>query len=88
MSGNGSKLVTNDSSCAKTPRPNEIQNCISTAACPEWVVGPWSECSELCGDGIKNRSVICSSHSQNETQKNELCDYLLYRPSRYFDLRK
>ena len=74
---------TNETNCEESYRPNMIQNCSSSIACPEWIVGPWSECSELCGDGVKNRSVACSFQYANDTNDNQLCDGLPYRPERY-----
>ena len=76
-------IFANDSSCDESNRPNMIQNCSSSIACPEWIVGPWSECSELCGEGVKNRSVTCSFQYPNDTTDNQHCDNLPYRPARY-----
>ena len=68
--------------CDESSRPNTIRSCNSNVACPEWIVGPWSECSELCGDGVKNRSVICSSQPSNNTDDDQYCASLQYRPER------
>ena len=87
MNEDGTKVTVDDSNCIQIDQPNKTKNCTSSAACPEWIVGPWSECSELCGDGIKNRSITCSSNSKNGTHQNQFCDNLPYRPSRYLNLK-
>ena len=72
-----------DKYCLPITRPKEIQSCVSSHFCPEWLIGPWSECSELCGEGFRNRTVTCSSSASNETKETEDCEYLPYKPSRY-----
>ena len=69
--------------CDDRYRPDETRNCTSSMECPEWIVGPWSECSELCGEGVKNRSVTCSLNYSNDSRHDQYCDNLPYRPERY-----
>lgn len=38
-------------------------------ACPEWQAGPWSACSEKCGDAFQYRSVTCRSEKEGEEGK-------------------
>ncbi|XP_048839072.1 LOW QUALITY PROTEIN: A disintegrin and metalloproteinase with thrombospondin motifs 20-like [Brienomyrus brachyistius] len=43
------------------PHPADTQPCL-LAECPafaSWTVGPWSECSQTCGDGVRDRRVAC-----------------------------
>ncbi|XP_018320780.1 A disintegrin and metalloproteinase with thrombospondin motifs 9-like [Agrilus planipennis] len=48
-----------DSFCGHTKKPKTIQNCERYNCEYAWIEGPWSECSEMCGDGIKTRTVTC-----------------------------
>ena len=77
-------ITENDNlKCDNSSRPDETRNCTSSIECPEWIVGPWSECSKLCGEGVKNRSVTCSLNYSNDSRYDEICDNLPYRPERY-----
>lgn len=38
-------------------------------SCPEWQAGPWSACSEKCGDAHQYRSVTCRSAKEGEEGK-------------------
>lgn len=38
-------------------------------ACPEWSFGPWSACSEKCGDAYQYRSVTCRSEKEGDEGK-------------------
>ncbi|EPB74918.1 Kunitz/Bovine pancreatic trypsin inhibitor domain protein [Ancylostoma ceylanicum] len=38
-------------------------------SCPEWQAGPWSACSEKCGDAFQYRSVTCRSEKEGEEGK-------------------
>nr|XP_023647270.1 A disintegrin and metalloproteinase with thrombospondin motifs 20-like [Paramormyrops kingsleyae] len=47
-------------SCPR-PHPGDTQPCL-LAECPafaSWEVGPWSECSQSCGAGVRQRRVAC-----------------------------
>lgn len=38
-------------------------------SCPEWQAGPWSACSEKCGDAFQYRSITCRSAKEGEEGK-------------------
>ena len=37
--------------------------CIFSQRCSGWTVGEWSSCSSSCGDGIRERKVVCTFES-------------------------
>ncbi|XP_049624984.1 A disintegrin and metalloproteinase with thrombospondin motifs 16 [Suncus etruscus] len=43
------------------PVPSRRQACQVRSCPPTWSTGPWTECSRICGKGLKNRSVACRS---------------------------
>ncbi|XP_022911513.1 papilin isoform X2 [Onthophagus taurus] len=47
--------------CDEGKKYDESKNCTAKeTVCPgEWFTGPWTECSEKCGGGVKARKVIC-----------------------------
>uniref|UniRef100_A0AC35TVW4 Papilin n=1 Tax=Rhabditophanes sp. KR3021 TaxID=114890 RepID=A0AC35TVW4_9BILA len=66
---NGRRITVDDGNCtAVSPRPDTKQNC-NRFSCPEWQAGPWSACSEKCGDAKQYRSVTCRSEKETEEGK-------------------
>uniref|UniRef100_S4R4M5 ADAMTS-like 3 n=1 Tax=Petromyzon marinus TaxID=7757 RepID=S4R4M5_PETMA len=55
--------VVSDAFCSLLPRPQLPTNspCPAVGCQPWWVTGPWSDCSEACGAGVRVRSVVCRS---------------------------
>ncbi|XP_026149480.1 A disintegrin and metalloproteinase with thrombospondin motifs 16 isoform X1 [Mastacembelus armatus] len=49
-----------DSECAQ-PTPARKQACNTHSCPPVWTTGPWSQCSRKCGNGLKKRTVVCTS---------------------------
>ncbi|CAB3397113.1 unnamed protein product [Caenorhabditis bovis] len=64
---NGRRVTVDDGNCT-SERPDVKQNC-NRFACPEWQAGPWSACSEKCGDAHQYRSVTCRSEKEGEEGK-------------------
>ncbi|XP_067827399.1 A disintegrin and metalloproteinase with thrombospondin motifs 7-like isoform X2 [Heptranchias perlo] len=55
-------LQTSD--CQHMPKPETTGPCNREISCPsDWSTGSWSECSVTCGEGVKNRSVLCSNNT-------------------------
>jgi papilin len=67
----GRRITVDDGNCtAVAERPAVKQTC-NRFACPEWQAGPWSACSEKCGDAKQYRSVTCRSEKEGEEGKVE-----------------
>ncbi|KAG7261781.1 hypothetical protein CRUP_020669 [Coryphaenoides rupestris] len=49
-----------DPKCAQ-PTPGRRQACNTHSCPPVWSPGPWSQCSRLCGKGLRKRTVLCTS---------------------------
>ncbi|KAK6029072.1 Kunitz/Bovine pancreatic trypsin inhibitor domain protein, partial [Ostertagia ostertagi] len=64
---NGRRITVEDGNCT-SERPAVRQVC-NRFACPEWQAGPWSACSEKCGDAFQYRSVTCRSEKEGEEGK-------------------
>uniref|UniRef100_A0A914S533 BPTI/Kunitz inhibitor domain-containing protein n=1 Tax=Parascaris equorum TaxID=6256 RepID=A0A914S533_PAREQ len=64
---NGKRITVDDSNCT-LERPPVRQSC-NRFSCPEWQAGPWSACSEKCGDAFQYRSVTCRSEKEGEEGK-------------------
>ncbi|KAJ3597712.1 hypothetical protein NHX12_001229 [Muraenolepis orangiensis] len=45
------------------PSPGRRQACNAHTCPPVWSPGPWSQCSRLCGKGLRKRTVLCTSWS-------------------------
>ncbi|KAJ8046666.1 A disintegrin and metalloproteinase with thrombospondin motifs 9 [Holothuria leucospilota] len=85
-------MQINDDMCNPATKPVEDQSC-EMPACDgdqifslgartfagQWRMGAWTECSETCGPGKKERYVTCSSLDGTPTDDN-MCDPVL-RPS-------
>ncbi|XP_061574256.1 A disintegrin and metalloproteinase with thrombospondin motifs 16 [Cololabis saira] len=54
--------ILEDSHCAQ-PAPARRRACSSHSCPPVWTTGPWSQCSRKCGNGVKKRTVLCTSTS-------------------------
>ncbi|XP_027020729.1 A disintegrin and metalloproteinase with thrombospondin motifs 10 isoform X1 [Tachysurus fulvidraco] len=53
-----------ESDCPKHGRPTTRMRCnLQRCPAPQWLTGPWSECSAKCGMGHQMRSVQCVSHT-------------------------
>ncbi|XP_042327049.1 A disintegrin and metalloproteinase with thrombospondin motifs 8 [Sceloporus undulatus] len=44
--------------CDKGLKPEDIKPC-NDLPCPIWQMGPWSPCSQTCGEGVRTRSALC-----------------------------
>ncbi|KAI6189901.1 hypothetical protein M3Y97_00058300 [Aphelenchoides bicaudatus] len=65
---NGKRMTVDDSNCTNAERPPVKQTC-NRYTCPEWHAGPWSACSEKCGDAKQYRAVTCRSQKEGEEAK-------------------
>uniref|UniRef100_A0A8D0G8S9 Papilin n=1 Tax=Sphenodon punctatus TaxID=8508 RepID=A0A8D0G8S9_SPHPU len=66
--GQGSQGAVNDAECvALAERPHSTQAC-NMRQCATWSMGPWSECSSSCGEGVQTRTVICRRELGSQTQ--------------------
>uniref|UniRef100_A0A3Q3LCA0 ADAM metallopeptidase with thrombospondin type 1 motif, 10 n=1 Tax=Mastacembelus armatus TaxID=205130 RepID=A0A3Q3LCA0_9TELE len=53
-----------ESKCPKQGRPTSRVRCnLQRCPPPQWVMGPWGECSAKCGLGQEMRSVQCLTHT-------------------------
>ncbi|XP_040897108.1 A disintegrin and metalloproteinase with thrombospondin motifs 10 [Toxotes jaculatrix] len=53
-----------ESKCPKHGRPTSRVRCnLQRCPPPQWVMGPWGECSAKCGLGQEMRSVQCLAHT-------------------------
>ncbi|VDM61275.1 unnamed protein product [Angiostrongylus costaricensis] len=64
---NGRRVTVDDGNCT-AERPPVRQVC-NRFACPEWQAGPWSACSQKCGDAFQYRSITCRSEKEGEEGK-------------------
>jgi len=48
-----------ESECAHLSRPASTQKCNNVDCWQKWILGEWTQCSVLCGNGTKTRSVDC-----------------------------
>ncbi|XP_024113751.1 A disintegrin and metalloproteinase with thrombospondin motifs 8 [Oryzias melastigma] len=60
------------SQCDKNHRPTDIRPC-GDLPCPIWQMGPWSACSQTCGQGERRRSVLCIDYT-GKTVEPDRCD--------------
>ncbi|KAK6176237.1 hypothetical protein SNE40_014557 [Patella caerulea] len=45
-------------------KPRNTKRCYR-GFCPRWSATPWSQCSVTCGDGTREREVLCRDNTQN-----------------------
>ncbi|KAF7241193.1 A disintegrin and metalloproteinase with thrombospondin motifs 8 [Varanus komodoensis] len=48
--------------CDRAVRPEDIKPC-NYLPCPIWQMGPWSPCSQTCGEGTRTRSAVCVDYA-------------------------
>uniref|UniRef100_A0A6Q2ZL87 Peptidase M12B domain-containing protein n=1 Tax=Esox lucius TaxID=8010 RepID=A0A6Q2ZL87_ESOLU len=58
--------------CDNDLKPTDIRAC-ADLPCPIWQMGPWSTCSQTCGQGERKRSVICIDYT-GKTVEPEKCN--------------
>ncbi|KFW66082.1 A disintegrin and metalloproteinase with thrombospondin motifs 8, partial [Pygoscelis adeliae] len=46
------------SACDRALKPEDIKPC-GDVPCPLWRLGPWSPCSQTCGEGVRTRNASC-----------------------------
>lgn len=44
--------------CDRALKPEDIKPC-GDVPCPLWRMGPWSPCSQTCGEGVRTRNASC-----------------------------
>ena len=50
------KTVVDNNECS-LPKPQTVSTC-NTNQCPVWKTSDWSECSAICGEGVKTRQAF------------------------------
>ncbi|XP_034165295.2 A disintegrin and metalloproteinase with thrombospondin motifs 14 isoform X1 [Pangasianodon hypophthalmus] len=65
---NGTHRVLHTKYCS-SDKPPTHRVCNTTTPCPaQWRTGAWSQCSVTCGEGIKQRQVVCRSSENTSAQ--------------------
>ncbi|NXO04794.1 ATS8 metalloproteinase, partial [Rhinopomastus cyanomelas] len=59
------------STCDRTLKPEDIKPC-GDIPCPLWRLGPWSPCSQTCGEGMRTRNASCIDYTGKVTAP-EMC---------------
>ncbi|KAH0623268.1 hypothetical protein JD844_031378 [Phrynosoma platyrhinos] len=57
--------------CDKGLKPEDIKPC-NDLPCPIWQMGPWSPCSQTCGEGVRTQSALCIDYL-GKTIASEKC---------------
>ncbi|OWK57049.1 A disintegrin and metalloproteinase with thrombospondin motifs 8 [Lonchura striata] len=50
------------SACNRSLKPEDIKPC-GDIPCPLWRLGPWSPCSQTCGEGVRTRNASCIDYA-------------------------
>ncbi|CAM9825450.1 unnamed protein product [Bubo scandiacus] len=50
------------STCDRALKPEDIKPC-GDVPCPLWRLGPWSPCSQTCGEGVRTRNASCIDYA-------------------------
>ncbi|XP_048832964.1 A disintegrin and metalloproteinase with thrombospondin motifs 10 isoform X1 [Brienomyrus brachyistius] len=59
-----------EAECLKSSRPTSRVRCnLQRCPPPQWVTGPWGECSAKCGLGQEMRSVQCLMHTGHQSNE-------------------
>ncbi|XP_010001189.1 PREDICTED: A disintegrin and metalloproteinase with thrombospondin motifs 8 [Chaetura pelagica] len=54
------------STCDRALKPEDIKPC-GDVPCPLWRLGPWSPCSQTCGEGVRTRNASCIDYTGKVT---------------------
>ncbi|XP_069494743.1 papilin isoform X2 [Ambystoma mexicanum] len=66
--GRSAQTVVSDAECAAFSEKPHAQQACSLRSCATWSIGPWSECSARCGEGVQERTVGCRTESGASVQ--------------------
>ncbi|XP_009668707.2 papilin isoform X2 [Struthio camelus] len=66
--GQSAQGVVDNAECmAFAQQPRSSQPC-NMRQCATWSMGPWSECSASCGEGVQTRTVTCRTQQGSQAQ--------------------
>lgn len=66
--GRSAQTVVSDAECAAFSEKPHSQQACSLRSCATWSIGPWSECSASCGEGVQERTVSCIAETGTPIQ--------------------
>ncbi|XP_060697217.1 A disintegrin and metalloproteinase with thrombospondin motifs 13 [Hemiscyllium ocellatum] len=73
---NGTNVEVKKTLCSGLEEPLSLVPCV-VSNCPfGWNVQNWSKCSVSCGQGTRNRQLLCSNMETTETVSDAFCDHL------------
>ncbi|XP_075983028.1 papilin-like [Anticarsia gemmatalis] len=66
----GYPIIVPDFECIKLhgPKPEVTKECNREVDCPNWYIGNWTACSQLCDEGNQTRDVVCRRKVNNRVQ--------------------